>query len=80
MKWPSWIHEMVKFRHAVDVPLGVTAGTQVWSPDSRFLVTLNENMPHTLWVWDLASMELASLITHVSHIKDVKWAPQVGLG
>jgi WD40 repeat protein len=54
------------------------AGLVSWSPDSQFLVTRNDNMPSTLWVWDMATMELSAVLNHMSDIQDVRWAPQVG--
>jgi hypothetical protein len=31
----------------------IIAGQQHWSADSQFLVTMNENQPGTVWIWDM---------------------------
>ncbi|KAF5832905.1 hypothetical protein DUNSADRAFT_11055 [Dunaliella salina] len=60
----------------LDVPfpqLGV--GQQIWSFDSQYLLTVNENQASTVWIWDMAAMELSSVLSHSSSIADAKWAP-----
>mmetsp|Transcript_25008 Transcript_25008/g.64551 ORF Transcript_25008/g.64551 Transcript_25008/m.64551 type:complete len:456 (+) Transcript_25008:2492-3859(+) len=60
----------------LDVPfpkLGV--GQQHWSFDSQYLLTVNENQPSTVWIWDMAAMELSSVLSHSSSILEAKWAP-----
>lgn len=54
------------------------AGLVSWSPDSQFLVTRNDNMSGSLWVWDMTTMELSSVLCHLSDVLDAKWAPRVG--
>ncbi|GFH21024.1 WD_REPEATS_REGION domain-containing protein, partial [Haematococcus lacustris] len=51
-------------------------GHACWSPDSRFLVTINANQPHSVWVWDMATMELSAVLSHQQAVKDMQWAPQ----
>ncbi|KAL6747478.1 hypothetical protein V8C86DRAFT_2908902 [Haematococcus lacustris] len=51
-------------------------GHACWSPDSRFLVTINANQAHSVWVWDMATMELSAVLSHQQAVKDMQWAPQ----
>ncbi|KAG1666484.1 hypothetical protein FOA52_004866 [Chlamydomonas sp. UWO 241] len=54
--------------------LGV--GRLSWSPDGRYLVTVNDNMPTHVWVWDLAAGCLATLLAHAAPVADVAWRPE----
>ncbi|MEW5306293.1 MAG: hypothetical protein WDW38_009141 [Sanguina aurantia] len=51
-------------------------GTLEWSPDATYLATVNEASAESVWLWDLSSMELASVLTTAQPIKAAKWAPQ----
>lgn len=53
--------------------LGV--GLLSWSPDGRRLASVNENMPHAVWVWDVAAAELASVLLHEAPVRALEWAP-----
>lgn len=53
--------------------LGV--GRLVWSPDGRYLATVNDNMPTHVWVWDLCAGCLATLLAHAAPVADVAWRP-----
>ncbi|GBF93064.1 hypothetical protein Rsub_05675 [Raphidocelis subcapitata] len=53
--------------------LGV--GTLAWSPDGQLLATVNDNMPHAVWVWDLRTADLAAALSHVSPVRALAWAP-----
>ncbi|KAJ3218127.1 WD repeat-containing protein wrap73 [Dinochytrium kinnereticum] len=46
-----------------------------FSCDGRFLVTRNDNMPNTLWIWDLVNLCQVALIQQLQPIKQVKWNP-----
>ncbi|KAK7071614.1 WD repeat-containing protein wrap73 [Halocaridina rubra] len=51
-------------------------GTAVFSNDSRFLATRNDNMPATLWIWSIPKLSLKAILVHASPIKDFAWDPQ----
>lgn len=55
-------------------------GTVSWSPDGQYLATVNDNMPGAVWVWELATMELCSVVMTMAPVRAAKWAPQVGRG
>ncbi|KAG0604314.1 hypothetical protein M758_10G161700 [Ceratodon purpureus] len=50
-------------------------GLMAWSADSRYLFTRNDNMPTALWIWDVARLELASLLIHKDPIRAAAWDP-----
>ena len=55
-------------------PIGI--GVVLFSPDSRYLVTRSDNMPHVIWVWDMASISLVALLVHTNPVKTVEWDPK----
>lgn len=46
-----------------------------WSPDSMLLATVNENMPHAVWVWDVEAATLAAVLLHLSSVRSIAWSP-----
>lgn len=58
--------------------LGISSAA--WSPDSRLLASVNENMPHAVWVWDVAAATLAAVLLHLSPVRGVAWAGGGGGG
>mmetsp|Transcript_65310 Transcript_65310/g.206311 ORF Transcript_65310/g.206311 Transcript_65310/m.206311 type:complete len:438 (+) Transcript_65310:104-1417(+) len=46
-----------------------------WSHDSAYLMTRNENMPTTLWIWDTKRLELAAVLIQKDPIKSAAWDP-----
>lgn len=64
----SWTVHMVGARNNVaccspSPPL--LAGMVRWSPDSRFLCTVNANMPRAAWIWDLSQGCLMAVMIHM---------------
>eukprot|EP00466_Bigelowiella_natans_P020800 jgi/Bigna1/49573/estExt_Genewise1.C_510121 len=53
--------------------LGV--GLLDWSVNDKFILTRNDNMPHTLWVWNMRLLSLNSIIKHNGSIRCAKWDP-----
>lgn len=53
--------------------LGISS--MAWSPDSKLLATINENMPHAVWVWDVEDATLAAVLLHVCGIRSMAWSP-----
>lgn len=51
-------------------------GVVLFSPDSRYLVTRNDSMPHAVWVWDMPSISLIALLVHTNPVKAVEWDPK----
>ena len=47
-----------------------------WSPRDRFMVSRNDNMPQTLWVWDTRRLALCSVINQISSVKEAQWDPK----
>jgi WD40 repeat protein len=46
-----------------------------WSPDSRLLASVNDNMPHAVWVWDVTTASLVAVLLHISAVKSLAWSP-----
>ena len=46
-----------------------------FSFDSAYLATKDEQMPTAVWVWDLTSLELHTVLTHLNQVKSFKFAP-----
>lgn len=46
----------------------------LFSKDSQYLVTQNENMPTTLWIWSIRA-SLVAVLTHTSTVRDYQWDP-----
>src|SRR5689334_15572980 len=53
--------------------LGIS--TLAWSPDSMLLASVNENMPHAVWVWDVEGATLAAVLLHLSAVRSIAWSP-----
>lgn len=56
--------------------LGINS--MAWSPDSTLLATINENMPHAVWVWDVTAATLTAVLLHLSSIRSMAWSPTEG--
>ncbi|CAH1774533.1 unnamed protein product [Owenia fusiformis] len=54
----------------------VGVGSLAFSADNRYLYTRNDNMPHTLWIWDIQNLCLNVMIIQNSPIKCVQWDPK----
>ena len=46
-----------------------------FSSDGRYIASLNENMPSTVWIWDITKLSLSIALLQSSSIKDFKWDP-----
>mmetsp|Transcript_481 Transcript_481/g.1053 ORF Transcript_481/g.1053 Transcript_481/m.1053 type:complete len:436 (-) Transcript_481:31-1338(-) len=53
--------------------LGV--GTVAWSGDNKYLVTRNDNMPTSVWIWDMTRLELVTVLLQKDPVKSVDWDP-----
>eukprot|EP00053_Salpingoeca_punica_P023564 m.10687 g.10687 ORF g.10687 m.10687 type:complete len:438 (-) comp5286_c0_seq1:359-1672(-) len=54
--------------------LGV--GIALFSADGKYLATRNDNMPHCVWIWDMATLHLAYLLQQAAAVKSVAWHPR----
>ena len=54
----------------------VNAGKLCWSKDGQYLVSFNENMATTVWVWDMQRFELTAVLLQNSKVTDVAWDPK----
>lgn len=50
-------------------------GLLEWSSDTSMLLTRNDNIPNTLWVWDTKDLSLHSVLHQLAPIKQAKWDP-----
>ncbi|KAI9325583.1 WD40-repeat-containing domain protein [Obelidium mucronatum] len=46
-----------------------------FSCDGRYIASRNDNMPNTLWIWDLVNLSQVALIQQLSAIKQIAWNP-----
>ncbi|KAJ3117278.1 hypothetical protein HDU96_007317 [Phlyctochytrium bullatum] len=46
-----------------------------FSCDGRFMATRNDNMPNTLWIWDLVNLCQVALIQQLQPLRHVRWSP-----
>ncbi|XP_014667868.1 PREDICTED: WD repeat-containing protein WRAP73-like isoform X2 [Priapulus caudatus] len=58
---------------SVNPRLGV--GLLSWSADNKYLVTRNDNMPCTLWIWDLMKLKLMVALIHAHPVRGAEWEP-----
>jgi WD40 repeat protein len=56
-----------------DPTLGV--GICAWSRGDEYLMTRNENMPRAVWIWDLKSLSLCSVLIHREPVRAAEWDP-----
>jgi hypothetical protein len=54
-------------------PTGVSIMT--WSYDSRYLATKCDQLPQVTWIWDIQSVELHSVLIHLTSVKSLSFAP-----
>ena len=53
--------------------LGV--GAIKFSCDSQYLATLNDNMPTAVWIWNVKTFKLNSVLLHCSPVQELCWDP-----
>jgi WD40 repeat protein len=58
---------------AADPALGV--GKCLWSEGDRLMATMNAKMPRVLYIWDMHSLALYSVLVQQSDIRSVAWNP-----
>lgn len=46
-----------------------------WSFDAQYLATKCESMPAVVWVWDMTTLELATVLIHLQPVKSFKFSP-----
>ncbi|XP_032903692.1 WD repeat-containing protein WRAP73 isoform X2 [Amblyraja radiata] len=54
--------------------LGV--GMIAFSPDNRFLATRNDNMPNTVWIWDVQKLKQYVVLEQISAVRNFQWDPR----
>lgn len=48
----------------------------LWSPDGRYLMTREESLPTTVFVWDMEALGLVSVLVQADPIKSIRWNPK----
>ncbi|RDD42428.1 WD repeat-containing protein WRAP73 [Trichoplax sp. H2] len=56
-----------------DPKLGV--GVMVFSADSRYLATINDNMPKVVWLYSVAKLTLSVVLIQAAAVKAIAWDP-----
>merc|ERR1719334_251437 len=46
-----------------------------WSPSGELLATINDNMPMTVWIWNMSRLNLMSVLDHKDKVSSFKWSP-----
>lgn len=76
MKDPNIIFKIPTIKVPNDKPnpqMGV--GLMGWSFDGQFLATRNDNMPNTVWIWEMQTLSLKVILQHLQQIKYFSWSP-----
>ena len=47
-----------------------------WSFTSHYMASKNDLMPTTIWIWDMTTLELASVLIHLNPVKCFKFNPK----
>ncbi|CAG8588720.1 12576_t:CDS:10 [Acaulospora morrowiae] len=50
-------------------------GTCKFNANGSLIVTLNDNMPNCLWIWDVNHLNLIALIIQLNSVKNFYWNP-----
>ncbi|XP_064611407.1 WD repeat-containing protein WRAP73-like isoform X1 [Liolophura sinensis] len=50
-------------------------GSLSFSCNCQYMISRNDNMPHTLWVWDVQRLSLAVVLVQAAPIKCIDWDP-----
>ena len=53
----------------------VGVGLSEWSSCGRYLASRCDNLPTTVWVWDIPSLSLAALLVQTSPVRSLAWDP-----
>lgn len=53
--------------------LGV--GLVKFSVDCTYIATRNDNMPNTIWIWDMTKLKLVVILVQSCPVSDFKWDP-----
>lgn len=56
-------------------PPKIGIGLCQFSADSTYLCTKNDNMPTTLWLWDIRSLKCSSIVLFRHNIRQIVWNP-----
>ena len=51
-------------------------GTVLFSQDSSFMATKNDNMPNVIWIWNIRKFELDSLLVLSRPVRAMEWDPK----
>jgi len=51
-------------------------GMQEWSRDGKLLATRNDSQPNTVWIWDVTTLSLASVLRQVEPLRGFQWDPK----
>ncbi|XP_046850970.1 WD repeat-containing protein WRAP73-like [Xenia sp. Carnegie-2017] len=54
----------------------VGVGHVSFSSKCQFMATRNDNMPYTLWIWNVITLKLYAVLIQTSPIKTIQWDPQ----
>ncbi|MEE6483772.1 hypothetical protein FKM82_013649 [Ascaphus truei] len=50
-------------------------GLLAFSPDNRYLASKNDNMPHSIWIWDIQKMRLFVVLEQTAMVRSFQWDP-----
>ena len=53
----------------------VGVGLCEWSSCGRYLASRCDNLPTTVWLWDVSSLRLAALLVQTSPVRSLAWDP-----
>ena len=50
-------------------------GNIKFSYDNSYIATQNDNMPNSVWIWDVVKLCLSVVLMHSATVKDLQWDP-----
>ncbi|KAM3824421.1 WD repeat-containing protein WRAP73 [Vipera latastei] len=53
----------------------IGVATLAFSSDNNFLATKNDNLPNTVWIWDVQKMKPAVVLEHLGPVQLFQWDP-----
>ncbi|XP_030639387.1 WD repeat-containing protein WRAP73 [Chanos chanos] len=49
--------------------------SMAFSPDNRYLATRNDNMPQSVWIWDMQRLSLLAVLEQTAPVRCFMWDP-----
>ncbi|NXV41620.1 WRP73 protein, partial [Uria aalge] len=71
---PVSLHYVKPVADRANPKMGI--GMLAFSPDNCFLATKNDNIPNTVWIWDIQKLKLFVVLEQLCAIQSFQWDPR----